>query len=456
MFPDQCGRSINLSKKQLSDDEIVCRLSMVKSDEVEIIDLSENSIGPETLQHIVCQFHNVKNLKLRRCKLSKPEMTDQLKSIITMLPKLESIDLYENNLADEGIESLIPGLKSAVHLKNINCGKNKITSKGLEALSKRISSENITFGITALSLASNKIDRNSFHALKEILVGFPNLEQFDIGHNNLGQVAPEVTKCLPKSLKMLSFKNCKLNHVDKDSFSRALSALPNLVSLNLGSNNLEDGCIDIVAPLLQKNKHFEELRLFDCHISSDGMTALCTPLFQLKFLTALTLSKNYIQVTGAEALSKPLPYLTELKELWLSDNELYDHGLISLVPGLTNLKKLRILALNGNEISDEGAKSLAKPLQGFDSLQRLYLYDNRIGDNGIIALLKSLTNAADLEKMVLNSNMIEETGLFRLMISLKQNMKNIKEVSLQNNSFSGEFQPELKKLSKKLGIKITS
>ena len=119
--------------------------------------------------------------------------------------------------------------------------------------------------------------------------------------------------------------------------------------------------------------------------------------------------------------------------------------------------KLNTLALNNNQISDRGAIELAKPLQGFNLLQKLYLYDNMISDSGITAILKSLMNAPDLTKLVLNSNMIEETGIYRLINSLNiSKKKNLEEVSLGKNSFSGDLKPKLDKLSKKLGIKITS
>lgn len=144
--------------------------------------------------------------------------------------------------------------------------------------------------------------------------------------------------------------------------------------------------------------------------------------------------------------------------MWLSDNDLHDDGLIILVPALTKLAKLKILALNNNQISDEGAKELAKPLQSFESLQKLYLYDNMIGDCGIIAILKSLNMiAANLTNLVFNSNFIEETGVYRLMNALNTSrMKNLKEVSIHNNSFSGELKHQLEKLSKKHGVIITS
>ena len=445
--------------QNLVDEEIVSELSMVKSDMVENVYLSDNSVGVETLQHLSTKdFHHVKNLNLRRCRLGKPELIDQLIEVITNLPNLELVDLYENNLADSGFETLIPCLKRANHLKKIICGKNKITNKGLEALSSKLRFENITFNsIKSLSLASNKIDENSVNALQEILARFPNLEEFDIAHNNLGCNVPEIIKCLPKSLKMLSLKDCKLVHTSKDRLTCTLQTLPNLVSLNLGENELGVACTDIVTPLLQQHKQFEELRLYKCEIMSDGMIALSRPLSQLRYLTALTLSKNHIQTTGAKALSEALPYLVELTELWLSDNDLHDDGLISLVPALEKLVKLNTLALNNNQISDRGAIELAKPLQGFNLLQKLYLYDNMISDSGITAILKSLMNAPDLTKLVLNSNMIEETGIYRLINSLNiSKKKNLEEVSLGKNSFSGDLKPKLDKLSKKLGIKITS
>ena len=157
--------------------------------------------------------------------------------------------------------------------------------------------------------------------------------------------------------------NCIISH---------LTAFPNLTTLNLNLNQLND----------------------------------ISPLEALPNLTTLDLSFNQINDIS------PLEALSNLTTLYLSFNQIND---ISLLEALTNLTQL---SLSGNQIRD------ISPLKALTNLTQLNLDSNKIGDiSPLIDILKALPN---LTLLNLDSNKIGD-------ISPLKALPNLTQLSLSGN-----------------------
>lgn len=143
-----------------------------------------------------------------------------------------------------------------------------------------------------------------------------------------------------------------------------LKYLPNLTSLNVYGNRIED-----LTPL-QYTPHLTFLVLGDNRIKD------ITPLTSLKALTFLNIGGNDI------ADLTPLAGLTNLKQLGLSKNNITD---ISVIAGLSRLEELY---LQTNDIVD------LSPVKGLTQLTRINFENNQVTD---ITPLAGLTNLTEIK-----------------------------------------------------------
>lgn len=139
-----------------------------------------------------------------------------------------------------------------------------------------------------------------------------------------------------------------------------LKYLPNLTSLNVYGNRIED-----LTPL-RYTPHLTFLVLGDNRIKD------ISPLVDLKALSFLNIGGNDI------ADLAPLSGLTNLKQLGLSKNNITD---ISVVAGLPKLEELY---LQTNDITD------LSPVKGLTQLTRINFEDNQVADVSPLAGLPKL------------------------------------------------------------------
>jgi hypothetical protein len=246
-----------------------------------------------------------------------------------------------------------------------------------------------------------------------LLYRFTNVEEIDLGNNNLTHLPARLT-ALPK-LKRL---NLMTNLLTEDSVN--FSRNKHLVSINLQRNRLAH-----VPVTLRKNRRLTSLWLGN------------NDLLDVQAKTLRRLNDLNLYNVGLTAFPKSLLRLKQLKQL-----DLYYNKLTSLPTQLGKLKRLEQLAVAHNDLSE-----LPKTLPKLRRLQALYAHHNRIsqlpprleqlnqlrvldlGYNWFSVPPTTLTSLTALEDLDMSNNNLQE-----LPASLA-GMKQLKHFYLRSNPF---------------------
>jgi len=177
-------------------------------------------------------------------------------------------------------------------------------------------------------------------------------------------------------------------------------SLPNLTTIKLGHNKLNNDATKLLCDSLRKNKN--------------------------KKLSALHLDNNKISDDGIDHIVNFMLEHGGIHILTLYANEIGDKGIAKLVAAFIKAKEKKltpipVLDLSYNKIGDAGAVSLAELVEKCDSVRDLYLEHNVIGNNGAIALAKSLISNKSLVSFSIPENKVEQAGATALLNMLREN-----------------------------------
>ncbi|KAI8489425.1 positive regulation of MHC class I biosynthetic process [Branchiostoma belcheri] len=367
------GSCQNLKKGNLSYNKLSDRGDFLPPlPNLEEIDLSFNNISDEAflpqlpnLQelalHVSCQGeeeaeninqlyglrHLLKKLKLRDWSLDN--MIKLSTQMFQHFHMLEDIDLSWNNISDEAVPGFAEGLASCQNLKKVNLRHNKLSNKG------------------------------------DFLPPLPNLEEIDLGFNNIGDeavsgLAEGLGSC--QSLKKVDLSHNKLS--DRGDF---LPPLPNLEEINLSHNDISDEAVPGLAESLGSCQNLKKVDLSHNKLSDRG--DFLPPLSNLE---EIDLSHNDISNEAVSGLAKGLGSCQNLKKVDLSYNKLSDVG--DLIEGLIKLPNLTRLDIDNNSIRDEFLPAIAAWLKVSTAVEIVWLYDNRFSADGVRDFVRTMKGKA--------------------------------------------------------------
>ena len=165
--------------------------------------------------------------------------------------ELKRLDLYSNDITDEGVKHLSTALThSNCKLNSLNLGYNNITAEGVKHLSKALT--HINCKLNSLYLGSNNItDEGVKHLSTALTHSNCKLNSLNLGYNN---ITAEGVKHLSTALTHI---NCKLN------------------SLNLYNNNITDEAVKhLSTALTHTNCKLNSLNLWNNNITDKGKNLL--------------------------------------------------------------------------------------------------------------------------------------------------------------------------------------
>ncbi|XP_057685141.1 NACHT, LRR and PYD domains-containing protein 12-like isoform X2 [Corythoichthys intestinalis] len=274
---------------------------------------------------------------LSKCNLDKGSC-HLLASVLSSPSNLRHLDLYFNDLSDEGVEILSNGLSSPhCILQVLNLEHCGITKRGCVSLAE------------ALKL-------NPSH-LQELDLSSNDLSDRGVEIHSKGLAFPH---CI---LQVLNLSECRLDKGSCHLLASVLSSPSNLTHLDLSDNKLSDEGVEILSKgLASPHCILQVLNLEHCGITMRGCVSLAEALKLNPFrLQELDLSTNNLTDEGVKHLSEGLasPYCN-LKRLGLYDCRITNKGCISLAEALKlNPSHLQELYLRLNKIGEEGKKVLS-------------------------------------------------------------------------------------------------
>ena len=254
---------------------------------------------------------NSKTLKLSGKYYSTDEITLLARS--GQVREVLVLDLEDNQIGDEALKILSES-SQLLKLEVLKLGVNFITDEGIKEWAN---SSNVTLkNIKSLSLSDNKLTDDSLVDFVKSS-NFPQLESLDIGWMEAGNktaMAIGISDTLP-CLKKLDLER---SYVDAEGIRSLIGGkiAENLEELNLAANKFGDEGVSIIAGT-SNLRNLKVLNLSQNMIGDEGAKAIGTST-QLSGLTHLYMGRNAFGPEGARAIHETKT-LTQLKTLVLQE-----------------------------------------------------------------------------------------------------------------------------------------
>ena len=232
------------------------------------------------------------------------------------LPFLESINIADNNLTDDGLGPIICAIVKIPGLLEVDMSQNEIGSVAAEAMGTYLESESCT--LKRLILKNADVDDFEGAAFITALMKNKSVKEIDLSNNKLG-VAENLNTVMP----------------DITTSGEALAEL-----------------------LRNPNCQVQTLKLAWNMLRLDGGIELASSLAYNKSLTYLDLSYNALGKDGGMALGDSLINNRTLKTLLLATNAIDSVACFTICTGVLENENLEHINLDGNAIGEQGARAL--------------------------------------------------------------------------------------------------
>ncbi|MCE3233221.1 MAG: uncharacterized protein K0R98_1478 [Rickettsiaceae bacterium] len=225
-------------------------------------------------------------------------------------------DYSEINASDLGIEDsylpeVLKQLEGCETLTTLSLKKNKITSKGIKAIT---SFAKKTPSLTKLDLSNNKLDKSGADALLHYIQKYEsNLTEVHLEKNNID---PIILKQIHNALegKKLqkrrgSIETVAIAEKGKESVEAPIQTFPNRIVITKQDISYEKkviGLHKLALKLKEPDCNIESLTIHDDSFSDTEIMFLCNGLVSNRSLTNLNLSNCNITFEGARVLSETL------------------------------------------------------------------------------------------------------------------------------------------------------
>uniref|UniRef100_A0A672TBU9 NACHT LRR and PYD domain-containing protein n=1 Tax=Sinocyclocheilus grahami TaxID=75366 RepID=A0A672TBU9_SINGR len=338
---------------------------------------------------------NYNNLHGSRVKL----LSDGLKNPHC---KLETLQLYNCNIKEEGCAALVTALRSnPSHLRELKLSWNKLEDSGMKLFSDLLQDPHCKLEkLQCVLLIYNYIIEGCAALVSALRSNPSHLRELDLNNNTLGDSGVNLLSNLLKDqhckLENLQLEFCSFGEGGCAALVSALRSNPShLRELNLSENKLEDS----------------GLKLEFCSFGEGGCAALVSALrSNPSHLRELNLSENKLEDSGVKLLSNLLNYPPcKLEKLHISEK-----GCDALIAALrSNLSHLRELNLSRNNTGDSAMNLLSDLLKDPNcKLEKLHLEFCSIGEEGCAALVSALrSNTSHLKELNLNYNQLGDSGI---------------------------------------------
>ena len=303
------------------------------------------TIPNSLLQHIQHLNLTGNNLDRRGCEL--------LAEGVQRMPCLEKLNLeFNSGFGCGGAVQLVSSLQYCSKLRELNIAKTGISDPDFQCLATYVSS---TTSLEVLEIGENDISVESIDSLCKALSANSSMRRLNMSFCHLttshcvclGQLLRHPIHC---QIEKLNIGGCSLTSDGVGEVVSGLSDNTTLRELDLSCNQIgSEGAVS-VATMLKTNSSLERLNLSWCGIGSRGGVELGAALERNKTLRYLELSWNALGDDGVRGLCVGLENNSSLEELRLySDRSLGEEGALLLYQqttekqGMLSPRRLMIL-----------------------------------------------------------------------------------------------------------------
>jgi Ran GTPase-activating protein (RanGAP) involved in mRNA processing and transport len=315
---------------------------------------------------------------------------------------LSILQLGYNNLGDEGVTILAPGIASHKSLASLDLGFNNIGDQGCRALATALSSCKvhtlylagnlfgedgacalagvIKWSIKRLHLTGNRIGPDGVKAIAEAVIG-EQQENEDTETESERKMCPlnyGLSPELPVSagLQELFLGGTGMGPIGSKSVAHMLQCSTTLRVISLANCSIGDVELEFLATSIKRNREklpLEALQLSFNDITCKGLDSLMNAIWGSSTLRELLLDNNDLRDRGAEQVAAILPHVKTLAVLDIGFNSIKSSGMRTLMKVVAETHHLVSLSVSGNVIDTDAAKLVAYALAYNQSLKSLSL-----------------------------------------------------------------------------------
>lgn len=303
--------------------------------------------------------------------------------------------------------------------------RNKITDTFLKRNSRKLHYGTILSlkGKCVEGYLQRRLDHQDIPQIVSFLDQHPEIISLDLSYNNIDDTGFSLlcSRINKSALLILNLNNNDLNNLSREG-CELLGENKILKRLCLSGNSLSFVTSEYLKATLSVNTTLEVLELNGVDYFLHCFRRILESLIEGNNTTLKVLDMS--RLIGRPLYNFDSPYLAEivytlllgndtLQELHLEKNELKDHDLEQISVALKNNRSLRILNLTANNITSIGLEIISSVLHQ-SNLEVLLLRSNSIGDDGAIALSKTMPLSKILH-IDLSNNRIEDVGIANLL-----------------------------------------
>lgn len=363
-----------------------------------LMDIGFNSSIENTLTRAISVNKNLKELEISYNKLGNNLAKNLFRSINKNCSKLFHLGLSTLGFNQEIQFSLSDVIITNKNLKTFEIAENLIGPEIAKNIFKALS-ENCC-NLTYLGLSNIGLDERIGNSLSEVVFQNPNLEEIQIGDNNLGSI---VSMSLFNAINetCINFRNIGFYNLNFDE--KAGKSLLHAISKNLQLTEIVLGK-NLLGNYLTKD-------LFDL-IERDFRDMSCLSVFSIGFNHKVGFS-----------LEKAIAANENITELDIGDNTIGNKLAVSLLNVIADsCSNLTILGLRSIGMDQRAGKSLATVLESNSNMESLEVARNNLGAKASQLLLKSIAeNCKDIKILNIKSIGMNSSVGSSLLESIKAN-----------------------------------
>ena len=495
---------LNINDNQITEEASEALASVVMHNAgLKDLHLNGNNLGEgmlivaKALEHI----SSLRSLAMGNNYISK-EVADKLALAISANENLEEIRLYDNKLSSSATV-ILQSLGTISTLKNLNINNSQITEEASEALASvvmhnaglkdlHLNGNNLGEGmlivakalehissLRSLAMGNNYISKEVADKLALAISANENLEEIRLYDNKLSSSATVILQSLGtiSTLKNLNINNSQITEEASEALTSVVMHNAGLKDLHLSGNNLGEGMLivakalehtsslrsldmgnnyiskevaDKLALAISANENLEEIRLYNCKLSSSA-TVVLQSLGTISTLKYLNINDNQITEEASEALASVVLHNAKLEELHLSGNDL-GKGILQLGKALQHITSLKLLRLGSNNIPKVAFDELALAITSNEQLEEFYLFNTNLQSSAMV-ILQALSSVSSLKVIYMNNNYIGN-NCGEMLAHVIQNNTKIEKLDLQYSYLQKGAMKVLKTLQNILNLSL--
>ena len=232
------------------------------------------------------------------------------------MPFIESLNINNNNLTDEGVAAILNAIAPIKTLKSLNISRNKMDDDAADALADYVKMEDCP--CETLIMQVSDVDDFEGERFVRCLMENKSITEIDLSDNLIGRaenmrtVIPDMCTCSEAFAEMLQVKGCILKKLtlawntirlsSSISLTQSLRNNSSLVYLDLSFNSLSFDGGEALGDALLENMTLQFLNVSSNNLNASAIFTISTGIIENKALTRVVLDNNPIGEAGASAL----------------------------------------------------------------------------------------------------------------------------------------------------------